>query len=44
MYLDRKISYLLKKCTGDRIPKGEPTATRKSPLLLEGDMVIFGTS
>lgn len=39
-----KIYYLLKKCKGDKTPKGEPTARRKSPLLLEVDILMFGTS
>jgi len=35
---------LLKKCTGERTPKGEPTAKRKSPLLLDADISKLGRS
>lgn len=40
----KKENYLLKKCKGDKTPKGEPNARRKSPLLFNGDMTMFGTS
>lgn len=36
------IIHLLKKLTGERIPKGEPSATSVSPLLLDEANFMFG--
>lgn len=36
--------YLLQKWAGDKTPKGEPIARRRSPLLFGGDMFRFGRS
>lgn len=36
------IIHLLKKCTGESIPKGEPSVTIVSPLQLEEAKFMFG--